>query len=175
MKTISATAALVLILAGCATTRPPLNAPTVSAARTAVDSATVCTRKATGNVARAKIALQTAALAAGRIAVTAPPAQRPDVVALRSALDTTREALDSTDSELTAATAALEDSGSRLDQLQQRIDSMAAQLGQARTAEGAAESREAFWRASTWKLALLSLALGIWTFRKPLLALVSFA
>ena len=48
------------------------------------------------------------------------------------------------------------------------MQNQAAELAKAR--EHAQESRD-FWRDAAWKLALLSFALGVWTFRTPLLAL----
>jgi len=175
MKIIPAIPALALFLAGCAVTRPASTTPTVTAVQTAVESAQACTRKATGNVARAQAALQDASRAAERVAAAAPPGQRANVVVLRTALNTTQDALDSTEVELSAATAALEDSGSRLDQLQQRVNAIGAELSRTQAARSAAENREAFWRAAAWKLGILSVALSVWTFRRPLLALVRIA
>ena len=63
---------------------------------------------------------------------------------------------------LTKADDALQENQAALETIQKQ----AAELAKAR--EQAEASRD-FWRGTAWKLALLSLALGIWTFRRPLL------
>ena len=69
-----------------------------------------------------------------------------------------------TEEALTKADDALQESQAALETMQ----TQAAELAKAK--EHAEASRD-FWRSAAWKLALLSLALGIWTLRKPFLAL----
>jgi len=54
---------------------------------------------------------------------------------------------------------------------QAALETMQTQAAELANAKAHAEKSRDFWRGTAWKLALLSLALGIWTLRKPLLAL----
>ena len=70
-----------------------------------------------------------------------------------------------------AADEALADSSGQLDIFQKQLRAMDAELTKARQAANRLQEGRDFWRAIAWKLALLSMALGVWTFRKPLIAL----
>ncbi len=54
---------------------------------------------------------------------------------------------------------------------QAALETMQTQTAELAKTKEHAEAGRDFWRGTAWKLALLSLALGIWTFRRPLLAL----
>lgn len=56
-------------------------------------------------------------------------------------------------------------------ELQENIDALKARADNAEKDLSSMTSARDFWRSCTWKLGLVSLALGIWTFRKPILAL----
>ena len=99
----------------------------------------------------------------------ASPAERPLVVELQTALEETHTALDGVQGQLKTAAGALTDSSTQVEVLQTQISADEAQLAQARETAARMERGRDFWRAVAWKLALLSLALGVWTFRKPLL------
>ena len=175
MKTLLPLTVLALSCAGCAATRHATNSPTVAAVQTTVDSAQMSAQQAVGSATRAKTALESASRAAEKVLADATPKQREGSVELRVALKTAHAAIDSTVVELKATTEALGDSQTRLGALQQQIDAMSADLVRTQSARQAAEDRADFWRSLGWRLGFLSLALGIWTFRKPLLSLLRFA
>ena len=136
-----------------------------------VQSATRATQNATQHTAAAKVSLRLAEAKSRELLTVASPSERPLLVQLRSSLEQTQTELDGAQQQLKSADGALEDSSWQLEALQNQLRAMDAELGKAREAANRLQAGRDFWRASAWKLALLALALGLWTFRKPLIAL----
>ena len=80
-------------------------------------------------------------------------------------------AVDAVKTALEKADAALAEAGSKIEGLQAEMATVSAAKEQADCLAERQGQKAAFWRACAWKLALLSLALGVWTLRKPLLIL----
>ena len=165
------TGVVALACAGCAGVREEARVPVTSGVRVAVDAARTATRKAVGNAEQAKASLNVAGKAATALLAAALPGQRPQLLGLQEALKTSSSALDSTLTELNTTSGALADSSGRIETLQGQIDTMAATLDRTLADERSAKAHTEFWRGAATKLGLLSLAMGLWTFRKPLLAL----
>ena len=158
-----------LLLCGCMSTRNGSHGVSTSGVRAAVESAACATRNATHQTATAKASLQVAEAKSRELLTVASPAERPLVVELQTALEETHTALDGVQGQLKTAAGALTDSSTQVEVLQTQISADEAQLAQALETAARMERGRDFWRAVVWKLALLSLALGVWTFRKPLL------
>ena len=136
-----------------------------------VQSATRATQNATQHTAAAKVSLRLAEAKSREVLTAASPAERPLLVQLGSSLEQTQTELDGAQQQLKAADEALADSSGQLDIFQKQLRAMDAELTKARQAANRLQEGRDFWRAIAWKLALLSMALGVWTFRKPLIAL----
>ena len=147
------------------------NYPSTAAVQVAVEAAAGSTRKAAQSTAAAKGSLRVAEAKSQELLVLANPTERPIVVQLQTALQTTQSELETAQSELNSANGALADSSGALDGLQKQIREMGSALTQAQEEADRMKAARDFWRACVWKLALLSLALGLWAARKPLLAL----
>jgi len=160
---------LAVLLCGCMHTQKDW----VSTARVqaSVESATRATQNAAQRTEAAEVSLHVAAAKSRELLTVASPAERPLVVQLESALEETQTELNGVQGQLKTAGGALVDSSGQLETLQKQIRAMDAELGQAREAANRLQAGRDFWRASAWKLALLALALGFWTFRRPLMAL----
>ena len=160
---------LALLLCGCVNTQR--HGITTARVQTAVEAAARATQYAAQRTAAAKISLRVAAAKARELLVVASPAERPLVVQLESALEDTQREMNAVQDQLKTADVALVDSSGQLETLQKQLRAMDAELGQAREAANRLQAGRDFWRASTWKLSMLALALGLWTFRRPLIAL----
>ena len=136
-----------------------------------LDSATVAARNATLRTVEAKAALQTAAAKVRALLLVANPAERPLALQLEGALGQTQTALDGTQEQLRLADGALAESSRQIDTLEKEVCDLGSQLDKQREAVNRMQAGRDFWRASAWKLALLALALGVWTLRRPLLAM----
>jgi chromosome segregation ATPase len=139
--------------------------------RAAVESAACATRNATHETAAAKASLQVAEAKSREWLTVASPAERPLALELQTALEETQSDLNGVEGQLKKANGALTDSSTQVEVLQTQISADEAELSQAREAATRMQAGRDFWRAAAWKLALLSLALGVWSFRKPLLML----
>jgi len=162
---------LALLLCGCVSAPKDVRTASVAGVKASVESAAWATRSATQRAAAAKASLQTATAKSREWLTVASPAERPLAVQLESALEETRKELDGVQEQLHAADGALADSSGAMELLQKQVHAMGADLDAANAAENRMSAARDFWRASAWKLALLALALGVWTFRRPLLAL----
>ena len=103
----------------------------------------------------------------------ATPAERPLVIQLQTALEATQTELEAAQAQLDSAGGALAGSSGALEGLHRQIVAMGTELSKAQEESDRMKGARDFWRAWTWKLALLSLALGVWAARKPLLALAT--
>lgn len=164
-------AIVALLLCGCMSTQKGVDYPSAVTAQMAVKSAAGSTRKAARNTVSAKEALRVAAAKSHELLVLANPVERPIVVQLQTALETTQTELEQAQTELDSANGSLAESSGALDGLQKQIREMGSALTQAQEEADRMKAARDFWRACVWKLALLSLALGVWAFRKPLLAI----
>lgn len=164
-------AIVAFLLCGCMSTQKGVNYPSTSAVQMAVEAAAGSTRKAAQSTAAAKGSLRVAAAKSQELMVVANPAQRPLVMQLQTALETTQTELDAAQVSLNSAGGALADSTGALDGLQKQIREMGSALARAQEEADRTKASRDFWRACVWKLALLSLALVVWVVRKPLLAL----
>jgi len=162
---------LAWVLCGCASGPQAGNSGAVVAAWSAVECASLSARKATERTAAAKAALQVAAAKSLELMTVASVAERPLVAQLEAAVETTRTELDAAQAQWKAADRALADSAGRMEALQGEFRAMSGELAKAQEEENRLKASRDFWRASAWKLALLALALGVWTLRKPLWAL----
>ena len=153
------------------TTKSGVHNVATSGVRVAVESAAWATRNATHQTAAAKASLQVAEAKSRELLTVASPAERPLAVALQGALEETQTALDDVQVQLKTAEGALADSSTQVETLQKQISANETELAQARDTAARMQTSRDFWRATTWKLALLALALGVWSFRKPLLLL----
>jgi len=97
--------------------------------------------------------------------------ERPLVVELSSALDQAHVELSGVQEQLNAAEGALTDSSQQIGAVQEHVRVLGSELGKAQEAVNQLKAGRDFWRACVWKLSLLALALGLWTFRKPLIAI----
>ena len=136
-----------------------------------VEAAAGSARKAARSAAAATGSLRVAAAKSQALLAMAGPAERPLVIQLQTALDATQTELDAAQVELTTANGALADSSGQLAGLQKQIREIGSEWAKAQEESDRMKAARDFWRACAWKLALLSLALGVWTLRKPLLAL----
>ncbi|MEI7957900.1 MAG: hypothetical protein WCI40_02230 [Verrucomicrobiota bacterium] len=160
---------LAVLLCGCMHTHKDcLSTVRVQAA---LESAAHSTQNATQRTATAQVSLRLATAKSRELLTVASPSERPLLVQLEAALEQTQTELDGAQQQLKSADGALEDSSWQLEALQNQLRAMDAELGKAREAANRLQAGRDFWRASAWKLALLALALGVWTFRKPLIAL----
>ena len=75
------------------------------------------------------------------------------------------------DAALAQADSALTNAGTQIEALQAQTEAEATARAAAEQREQKADAARIFWRAWTWKLAGLCFAFGLWTFRKPILAL----
>jgi hypothetical protein len=162
---------IALLLCGCVGRGVPK--PSAFTVQMTLDSATGAALKAAQNTAAAERSLRLAAMQSKALLAVATPMQRPLVIQLQTALDTTQTELESARVELNSAHASLADSSGQLGALQQQIREIGSALSKAQEENDRTKAARDFWRACSWKLALLSLALGVWAFRKPLLALAS--
>ena len=160
---------LAILLCGCVHTQK--DGVSTLRAQAAVGSAARATQNAAQSTAAAKVSLRLAAAKSRELLTVASPAERPLVVQVEAALEETQTEVDRVQGQLKTADCALADSSGQLEVLQKQIRAMDAELEQAREAANRLQSSRDFWRASAWKLALLALALGLWTFRRPLIAL----
>lgn len=142
-----------------------------SAVQASVDSAACAARHATQRTEAAEASLQVAAAKSRELLTLATPAQRPVALQLETALEETQTELTDVQEQLKEADDALEDSSGQLETLQKQVRTMGDELTAAQKEAEQMQAGRDFWRACAWKLALLSLALGVWTMRKPLLAL----
>ena len=161
---------LALLLGGCATVPKDVRGP-ASGVKAAVESAAWATRNAKQRAAAAKVSLQLATAKTRELLTLASPAERPLAMQLESGLAETQTELNGVQEQLRAADGALADSSGEVDALQKRMSATETELVAARDAANRSRAGRDFWRACTWTLALLVLALGVWTFRRPLLAL----
>ena len=168
-------AAVALCVAGCAHRTSDVYAPTVGSVRGALDTAWVSGKKASDSTAQARCSLKKAVASAEILDAVAGPAKAGDIADLKSALHEAQTAVETTATNLDAANAGMSDAAARTEVLQSEINGLATELSQAKEAKTAAENSADYWRGTAWKLALLSLALGLWTFRKPLTALAGVA
>lgn len=160
---------LALLLCGCVHSQK--GGSSVLRVQAAVESATRATQNATQRTAAAEASLGLAAAKSRELLTVATPAERPLVVQLESALDETQTELNGVQEQLKTADGALADSSGQLDAVQEQLRTTNAELIKAREEANRLQSSRDFWRASAWKLALLALAFGVWTFRRPLIAL----
>ena len=161
---------LALLLGGCAAVPKDVRGP-VSGVKAAVESAAWATRNAKQHTAAAKVSLQLATAKTRELLTIASPAERPLAMQLESSLAETQTELNGVQEQLRAADGALADSSGEVDVLQKRMSATEKELVTARNEANRSSASRDFWRACTWKLALLALALGVWTFRRPLLAM----
>jgi chromosome segregation ATPase len=161
---------LVFLLCGC--TSPRHDVPTVSTfgVRAAVDSASYATQSAAHRTAAANASLRVAEAKSRELLTVASAAERPLAEELHTALEQSQTAMDGVQEQLKTAQGALADSSTQAETLQTQISAQETALAQARETAAGMQTARDFWRAAAWKLALLSLALGVWTLRKPLLA-----
>ncbi|MCX6968483.1 MAG: hypothetical protein NTZ46_12050 [Verrucomicrobia bacterium] len=134
--------AIGMAFVGCATVRP------------APDAAGDATARAVTSTSAAKAAIIHAKQEIAKL--QAPAAQ--------AALNEAVAQLNETQEQLAVAASASAMASRRVGEISQALDIATAKSNRLKAARD-------FWRTATWKLALLSLALGIWTFRRPLLAL----
>ena len=146
---VSAYLALGISLVGCATVRPASNAAMLAAQTAGNATARAATAAASAREAIAKAKQEIA---------------RQDGPAAQTALDEASTKLGETQEQLAVARTAEATATQQIDEISKALQSAAAEADRLKAARD-------FWRAATWKLALLALALGLWTFRKPLLAL----
>lgn len=165
-------AGVVLLSCGCTSTRSGVHSIEAVEVRQTVDSASFSAREAACSASKAKFSLMAAAHETSALLKAATPAQRTQFRKLKATLDDTQGELDSTLTQLNATNGALAESATRVDALQLRINAMGAELATAQDAEHAEKTRADFWRGAALKLGILSLALGVWTFRKPIAALM---
>jgi len=152
-------------------TQKSVTYPSTSALQMAMEAAAGSTRKAAQSTAAAKGSLRVAAAKSQALLAMATPAERPLVIQLQTAIDSTQTELDAAQAQLNSANGALADSSGALEGLQKQVREMGSELAKAQEEANRMKAARDFWRACTWKLTLLSLALGVWTFRKPLMAL----
>jgi len=162
---------LALLLCGCAGAPKDSKSASVITVRAAVESATWATRSATQRAAAAKNSLQTATAKSRELLTVASPAERSLAAQLDLALSEAQTELNDVQEQLHAADGALADSSGELAAVQKQVGEMGRELAAAQEEANRAKASRDFWRASAWKLALLALALGVWTFRRPLLAM----
>jgi chromosome segregation ATPase len=164
-------ACLAMLLCGCVSPQKDTRNVSTAGVQAAVESAACSARKATQRTEAAEGALRVAAAKSRELWTVASPSERPLVVQLETAVDETKTELNSAREQMNATEAALADSTRQTEALQNEISAMGAELNKARDEANRMQAARDFWRASAWKLALLALALGLWTFRRPLLAL----
>ncbi|MEI8234120.1 MAG: hypothetical protein WCH57_05485 [Verrucomicrobiota bacterium] len=162
---------LAFLLCGCVSARHGVHHAAASGVRVAVESAAGAARNATRQTAAARASLQVAEAKSRELLTVVSPTARPLAVELQAALEETQTALDGVQVQLKAAQGALADSFTQVEALQKQVSADETALGQARETAARMQAGRDFWRAAAWKLALLALALGVWTVRKPLLLL----
>ena len=162
---------LAFLLCGCTGARTNVQQFPTANVRAAVESATRATQNATQRAAAARVSLRLAVAKSQELLTVASPGERPLVMQLDAALEQTQTELNATQEQLKTADGALADSADQLTTVQKQLCATDAELAKSREKVNGLEASREFWRASAWRLALLALALGLWTFRKPLLAL----
>lgn len=164
-------ALLAVLLCGCVSPQRDVRNVSTVGIQTAVESAAWSAKKATQRVAAAKASLQIASAKSRELLTVASLNERPLVEQLETALQETQSELSAAQEQMSATGGALADSAGQLEVLQKEVRSMSAELGKAQEAANRMQAARDFWRVCAWKLGLLALALGLWTFRRPLLAL----
>ena len=159
------------VLCGCMSTQKGIQHASTSAVQASVDSAAWAARHATRHTEAARASLEVAAAKSREWLTVASPSERPLALQVGAALETARTELDGARQQLAAAEGALAASSGELETLQKQVRVTSDELASAQTEANRLKAGRDFWRACAWKLALLSLALGVWTLRKPLLAL----
>jgi len=162
---------LALLLCGCAGARRDGNNVSVAGVQATVDCAALAARNATRHTAAAKVSLQVASAKSRELLAVVNSDERPLVVELSSALDQAHVELSGVQEQLNAAEGALTDSSQQIGAVQEHVRVLGSELGKAQEAVNQLKAGRDFWRACVWKLSLLALALGLWTFRKPLIAI----
>ena len=159
------------LLCSCAGPRTRVPAPSTVQVARAAQSAGESTRKASASVERARTTAASVKAPLARLAKSATPEQRPDVLLVSNAVSSMAGELAQARVSLQAAEAAQAETLAQATDLQGRIDGMADDLGRAQDAERKSRDATGFWRAWALRLAALSGILLIWTFRKPILRL----
>ena len=149
----------------------PVRIPIMSPAAVSVLTAATSNAKAIASSAAAQERISSARAKASQLSVSAAPEQRAIIHELSDSLDAANVEIVHTQTNLRATDEALTQSAKRVDALQGQLSDSADALSIEQTAHKKAIAGRDFWRSVTWKLALLSLALGLWTFRKPIRAL----
>lgn len=162
---------LALLLCGCAHPRNAVSPISTFAVRETVDSAAFAARNAARQAAAARTALRVAQAKSRELLTAAGSAVHPLAEDLHAALEESQTAMDGVQERLQETESALSESSDQVAALQKRTAEEARAMAAAQEETSRMRAARDFWRAAAWKLALLALALGVWTFRKPLLAL----
>lgn len=162
-------AAAFLMFTGCSAV--PARIPTVSPAAVSVLTAATANAKALRSNTAARASLTSASANVAKLSTTATPEQKPIVEQLAVAIDATSKELAATGTELQTTSQALTQSTEQVGDLQKQLFASVDAKDAAEKATKNAEEARDFWRSVTWKLALVALALTVWTFRKPIAAL----
>ena len=131
----------------------------------------LATQSAAQHIKSANVSIRSAAAKSRELLTVATPAERPLALQVESALEETQTELTSAQKQLKSADEALTDSSEQLETLQTQLCARDAELRKAQGEANRLQAGRDFWRACAWKLAALALAFGVWTFRRPLLAL----
>lgn len=159
------------VLGGCAHIPVESSKGTIVEVKAAVDSASLSVQKVTQRTAAAKASLQVASAKSRQLMLIANAAERPLLTQLNTALEESKTELNAAQEQIKITNEALTDSTRGMDMLQKEFRVLGEKLTAAQDETERIKANRDFWRASTWKLALLSLAFCVWTFRKPLFAM----
>ncbi|MEI6350065.1 MAG: hypothetical protein WCP06_03045 [Verrucomicrobiota bacterium] len=135
----------------------PQTAPSTAALRVAVQTATVSAQRATENAKVAKAAIERARKSEG-------PGSAPALTEAYGAVEGTIEQLDATQ-------AALGASESRIESLHVEVENLTQAAEFAESGRMKEAAAKAFWRGCALKLGAMSLALLLWTLRRPIAAM----
>jgi len=160
---------LALLLCGCMGAQK--NGLSTSRVQTSMECAAHATQSAIKRAAAANDSLRVAKAKSRELLTVATPSERPLALQVESALEETRTELDGVQEQMKTADEALANSSEQLENLQTQLCARDAELRKAHGEASRLQAGRDFWRACAWKLGLLALAFGMWTFRRPLLAL----
>lgn len=157
------------VFSGCSAV--PARIHPVSQAAISVLSAATSNARAMRSSAAVQSSITTARAQTAQLAATASEAQKPVVAQIEADLDAANKMVVETQADLDQTNQALNKSTAQIGDLQMQLTD----LSDAKDASDKLANKEkasaGFWRSVTWKLTLLSLGMGLWIFRKPLLAL----
>jgi len=162
---------LSLFLTGCTTLQNSVPRISSEPVRADLEQVAGSTHLARDDVRRARAALGVAETKTSELLRTAAPTECGALGGIKASLLQSHTELDATLNSLAVAQGALTDSESKVQTLQSEIDKQTAALRCAEESAAREKASADFWRSVALKVSLLTLALVLWTFRKPIAAL----